>query len=78
MIRAATSKHEPQSNVSSSKDIISQTEKKETKKYSIDIDGSFFDALYGEPSEHETEMSSIIQEGFESLKNVEVNERMNA
>lgn len=67
---------EPQSNVSSSKDIISQTEKKETKKYSIDIDGSFFDALYGEPSEHETEMSSIIQEGFESLKNVEVNERM--
>lgn len=67
---------EPQSNVSSSKDIISQTEKKETKKYSIDIDDSFFDALYGEPSEHETEMSSIIQEGFESLKNVEVNERM--
>lgn len=67
---------EPQSNVSSSKDIISQTEKKETKKYSIDIDGSFFDALYGEPSEHETEMSSIIQEGFESLKNVEVNEHM--
>lgn len=67
---------EPQSNVSSSKDIISQTEKKETKKYSIDIDDSFFDSLYGEPSEHETEMSSIIQEGFESLKNVEVNERM--
>lgn len=67
---------EPQSNVSSSKDIISQTEKKETKKYSIDIDDSIFDALYGEPSEHETEMSSIIQEGFESLKNVEVNERM--
>lgn len=59
-----------------SENIISQTEKKETKKYSIDIDGSFFDALYGEPSEHETEMSSIIQEGFESLKNVEVNERM--
>lgn len=45
-------------------------------RYSIDIDDSFFDALYGEPSEHETEMSSIIQEGFESLKNVEVNERM--
>lgn len=67
---------EPQSNVSSSKDIISQTEKKETKKYSIDIDDSFFDALYSEPSEHETEMSSIIQEGFEALKNVEVNERM--
>lgn len=44
--------------------------------YSIDIDDSFFDALYGEPTEHETEMSSIIQEGFESLKNVEVNERM--
>ena len=59
-----------------SENIISQTEKKETKKYSIDIDDSFFDALYGEPSEHETEMSSIIQEGFESLKNVEVNERM--
>lgn len=59
-----------------SENIISQTEKKETKKYSIDIDGSFVDALYGEPSEHETEMSSIIQEGFESLKNVEVNERM--
>lgn len=67
---------EPQSNVSFSKDIISQTEKKETKKYSIDIDDSFFDALYSEPSEHETEMSSIIQEGFEALKNVEVNERM--
>lgn len=45
-------------------------------RYSIDIDDSFFDALYGEPSEHETEMSSIIQEGFESLKNVEVNEHM--
>ena len=45
-------------------------------RYSIDIDDSFFDALYSEPSEHETEMSSIIQEGFESLKNVEVNERM--
>ncbi len=45
-------------------------------RYSIDIDDSFFDALYGEPTEHETEMSSIIQEGFESLKNVEVNERM--
>lgn len=45
-------------------------------RYSIDIDDSFFDALYNEPSEHETEMSSIIQEGFESLKNVEVNERM--
>ncbi len=45
-------------------------------RYSIDIDDSFFDALYGEPSKHETEMSSIIQEGFESLKNVEVNERM--
>lgn len=59
-----------------SENIISQTEKKETKKYSIDIDDSFFDSLYGEPSEHETEMSSIIQEGFESLKNVEVNERM--
>lgn len=59
-----------------SENIISQTEKKETKKYSIDIDGSFFDALYGKPSEHETEMSSIIQEGFESLKNVEVNEHM--
>lgn len=59
-----------------SENIISQTEKNETKKYSIDIDDSFFDALYGEPSEHETEMSSIIQEGFESLKNVEVNERM--
>jgi len=59
-----------------SENIISQTEKKETKKYSIDIDDSFFDALYGEPSEHETEMSSIIQEGFEALKNVEVNERM--
>ena len=59
-----------------SENIISQTEKKETKKYSIDIDDSFFDALYGEPTEHETEMSSIIQEGFESLKNVEVNERM--
>lgn len=59
-----------------SENIISQTEKKETKNYSIDIDGSFVDALYGEPSEHETEMSSIIQEGFESLKNVEVNERM--
>ncbi len=59
-----------------SENIISQTEKKETKKYSIDIDDSLFDALYSEPSEHETEMSSIIQEGFESLKNVEVNERM--
>lgn len=59
-----------------SENIISQTEKNETKKYSIDIDDSFFDALYGEPSEHETEMSSIIQEGFEALKNVEVNERM--
>ncbi len=59
-----------------SENIISQTEKKETKKYSIDIDDSFFDVLYGEPSEHETEMSSIIQEGFEALKNVEVNERM--
>ena len=59
-----------------SENIISQTEKKETKKYSIDVDDSFFDSLYGEPSEHETEMSSIIQEGFESLKNVEVNERM--
>lgn len=59
-----------------SENIISQTEKNETKKYSIDIDDSFLDALYGEPSEHETEMSSIIQEGFESLKNVEVNERM--
>lgn len=59
-----------------SENIISQTEKKETKKYSIDIDDSFFDSLYGESSEHETEMSSIIQEGFESLKNVEVNERM--
>lgn len=59
-----------------SENIISQTEKKETKKYSIDIDDSFFDSLYGEPSEHETEMSSIIQEGFESLKNVKVNERM--
>lgn len=59
-----------------SENIISQTEKNETKKYSINIDDSFFDALYGEPSEHETEMSSIIQEGFESLKNVEVNERM--
>lgn len=45
-------------------------------RYSIDIDDSYFDALYNEPSEHETEMSSIIQEGFESLKNVEVNERM--
>ena len=45
-------------------------------RYSIDIDDSFFDALYSEPSEHETEMSSIIQEGFESLKKVEVNERM--
>lgn len=44
--------------------------------YSIDIDDSFFDTLYNEPSEHEAEMSSIIQEGFESLKNVEVNERM--
>ncbi len=60
----------------SSNKIISQKTKKATKKYSIDIDDSFFDALYGEPSEHETEMSSIIQEGFESLKNVEVNERM--
>ena len=60
----------------SSDKIISQKTKKATKKYSIDIDDSFFDALYGEPSEHETEMSSIIQEGFESLKNVEVNERM--
>lgn len=59
-----------------SENIISQTEKNETKKYSIDIDDSYFDALYNEPSEHETEMSSIIQEGFESLKNVEVNERM--
>lgn len=59
-----------------SENIISQTEKNETKKYSIDIDDSFLDALYGEPSEHETEMSSIIQEGFEALKNVEVNERM--
>lgn len=59
-----------------SENIISQTEKKETKKYSIDIDDSLFDALYSEPYEHETEMSSIIQEGFESLKNVEVNERM--
>lgn len=59
-----------------SENIISQTEKNETKKYSIDIDDSFFDALYNEPSEHETEMSSIIQEGFESLKNMEVNERM--
>ena len=59
-----------------SENIISQTEKNETKKYSIDIDDSFLDALYGEPSKHETEMSSIIQEGFESLKNVEVNERM--
>lgn len=60
----------------SSNKIISQKTKKATKKYSIDIDDSVFDALYGEPSEHETEMSSIIQEGFESLKNVEVNERM--
>ena len=59
-----------------SENIISQTEKNETKKYSINIDDSLFDALYGEPSEHETEMSSIIQEGFEALKNVEVNERM--
>lgn len=59
-----------------SENIISQTERNETKKYSIDIDDSFFDSLYGEPSENETEMSSIIQEGFESLKNVEVNERM--
>lgn len=59
-----------------SENIISQTEKNETKKYSIDIDDSFFDSLYGEPSENETEMSSIIQEGFESMKNVEVNERM--
>ena len=59
-----------------SKKNVTSTVQNVNKKYSIDIDDSFFDALYNEPSEHETEMSSIIQEGFESLKNVEVNERM--
>lgn len=45
-------------------------------KYSIDIDDSLFDVLQDTYSAQEKEIASIVQEGFESLKNVTVNEKI--
>lgn len=45
-------------------------------RYSIDIDDSLFDALKETYSIQEKEIASIVQEGFESLKNVTVNEKV--
>lgn len=55
---------------------IPQNEKKSTKKYSIDIDDSLFDALQETYSTQEQETASIIQEGFASLKKVTVDEKV--
>lgn len=60
----------------SSKDIIPQNSENATKKYSIDIDDSLFDALQETYSAQEQETASIIQEGFASLKKVTVDEKV--
>ena len=55
---------------------IPQNEEKVTKKYSINVDDTLFDTLSDTYSEQEQGDASIVQQGFESLKNVTVDERM--
>lgn len=56
-------------------DNLNPTEDKDIR-YSIDIDDSLFSALRETYSAQEEEFASIIQEGFASLKNVTVNEKV--
>lgn len=56
-------------------DNLNPTENKDIR-YSIDIDDSLFEALQENYSAQEQEMASIVEEGFESLKHVTVDEKM--
>ena len=64
-----------QQNISST-DSIPRSEENVTKKYSINIDETLFNELEDTYTEQEQGDASIVQQGFESLKNVSVDEKL--